>query len=71
MIFNFFKCDNFTVFLAKYLSYSMVVILLSSLLQPQCDTKLIPDIKATLLTGGFVLADSMLEMYHEWVIKKR
>ena len=41
----------------------MAVILLSSPLQLQCDT--IPDKKATLMTGGFLLADSMLEVYHE------
>ena len=43
----------------------MVVVLLSSPLQRQPDTKLIPDKKATLMTGGFLLADSMLEVYHE------
>ena len=37
----------------------MVVTSLSSLLQPQPDTKVIPDEKATLMTGGFLLADSM------------
>ena len=42
----------------------MVVILLSSPLQPQSDTKVIPDKKATLMSGGFLLADSMLEVYH-------
>ena len=44
---------------------------MSSPLQPQSDTKVIPDKKATLMTGGFLLADSMLEVYHEWEIKKR
>ena len=39
--------------------------------QPQSDTKVIPGKKATLMTGGFLLADSMLEVYHEWLIKKR
>ena len=43
----------------------MVVILFSSPLQPQSDTKVIPDNKATLMTGGFLLADSILEVYHE------
>ena len=43
----------------------MVVILLSSPLQPQSDTKVILDKKAMLMTGGFLLADSMLEVYHE------
>ena len=43
----------------------MVVILLSSSLQPQSDTKITPDKKATLMTGGFLLAHSMLEVYHE------
>ena len=43
----------------------MAVILLSSLLQPQSDTKVIPDKKATLMTGGFLLADSMLEVHHK------
>ena len=42
----------------------MVVILLSFPLQPQCDTKVIPDKKVTLMTGGFLLADYMLEVYH-------
>ena len=48
----------------------MVVTLLSSPVQPKFDTKLIPDKKATSMTAGFLLADSMLEVYHEWVIKK-
>ena len=43
----------------------MVVTLLSSTLQPQSNTKVIPDNKATLMNGGFLLADSMLEVYHE------
>ena len=43
----------------------MVVILLSSPLQPQSDTKIMPDKKATIMNGGFLLADSMLEDYHE------
>ena len=43
----------------------MVVILLSFPLQPQSDTKIMPDKKATIMTGGFLLADSMLEEYHE------
>ena len=43
----------------------MVVILMFSPLQPQSDTKVIPDKKATLVTGGFLLADSMLEVYDE------
>ena len=41
-----------------------MVILLSCPLQPQSDTKVIPDKKATLVTGGSLL-DSMLEVYHE------
>ena len=49
----------------------MVVSLLSSPLQPQSDNKVIPDKKATLMTGDFLSADSTLEVYHEWVIKKR
>ena len=40
----------------------MVVVSLYSPLQPQSDTKVIPDEKATLITGGFLLADSMLEV---------
>ena len=32
-------------------------------LQPHSNTKIIPDKKATLMTGGFLLADSMLEVY--------
>ena len=43
----------------------MTVILLSSTLQAQPGTKIIPDKKATLMTGGFLLADSMLEVYHQ------
>ena len=69
MICNLFKCEDFTVSWIKYLSYSMLVMLLASPLQPQSDTKFIPDIKATLMTVGFLLADSMLEVYHEWEIK--
>ena len=49
----------------------MAVILLYSPLQPQSDTKVMPDKKATLMTGGLLLADSMLEVYHKWEIKKR
>ena len=52
-------------FVTKYLSYCMVVILLSFPLQPQSDIKVVPDKKATLMTGGFLLADSMLEVYHK------
>ena len=70
MVCNFFKCDDFTVLQTKYLSYSMIVISLSSPLQPQSDIKVVPDKKATLMTGGFLLADSMLEVYHKWEIKK-
>ena len=69
MICNLFKCEDFTVSWIKYLSYSMLVMLLASPLQPQSDTKFIPDIKATLMTVGFLLADSMLEVYREWEIK--
>ena len=58
-------------FVKKYLSYSMIIILLSSPLQPQSDTKFIPNKKATLVTGAFLLADLMLEVYHEWEIKER
>ena len=43
----------------------MVVIFLSFPLEPQSDTKVIPDKKATLMTGGVLLADSMLEVYHK------
>ena len=43
----------------------MVVILLSSPLQPQSDTKVVPDKKVTLMSGGFLLADSMLDVYHK------
>ena len=62
---TFFKYDDFTVLQIKYLSYNMVVILLSSPLQPQSYTKVIPDEKATLMTGGFLLTYSMLEVCHE------
>ena len=43
----------------------MVSILLSSPFQPQCDTKVIPDRKATLMTGFFLLADLIFEVHHE------
>ena len=43
----------------------MAVILLSSPLQPQSGTKIRPDKKGTWITGGFLLADSILEVYHE------
>ena len=39
----------------------MVVTLSSSPLQPQSDTKVVPDEKKPLMTGGFLLADSMLK----------
>ena len=48
----------------------MVVILLSSPLQSQYDTNVTPDKKATLMTGAILLADSMLEVYHEWELEK-
>ena len=35
----------------------MAVILFSSPLQPKSDTRVIPDKKAILMTGGFLLAD--------------
>ena len=41
MICNFFQCDDFKVLQTKHLSYSTVVILLSSPLQPQSNTKVI------------------------------
>ena len=43
----------------------MVAILLSSPFQPQSATKVIPDKKATLITGFFLLVDLMLEVRHE------
>ena len=43
----------------------MVVILLSSPLQQQSDTKIILDKKATLMKEGFLLADLTLEVYQE------
>ena len=43
----------------------MVVILLSSPLQPQSSTKVLPDKKATLMSGGFLLADSILEVFND------
>ena len=48
----------------------MVVILLAFPLQTQSDTKVIPDKKATLMTGGFLLVDSLFEVYHKKVKKK-
>ena len=38
----------------------MVVILLSSPLEPQFDTKVIPDKKGSLMAGGFLLAYSRM-----------
>ena len=43
----------------------MVIIFLSPPLQPEPETKVIPDKKATLMTGSFLLAGSMLEVDHE------
>ena len=43
----------------------MVAILLSSPFQPQSASKVIPDKKATLMTGFFLLADLMLEVHHK------
>ena len=43
----------------------MAVILLPSPLQPQSDTKFLPDKKASLMAFGFLLTDSMLEGYHK------
>ena len=54
-----------------FISCNMVVILLPSPLQPQSDTKVIPDKKVTLMTDGFLLTDSMLDVHQEWEIKKR
>ena len=65
MICNFFKCDDLKILQIKYLSYSMAVILLPSPLKPQSDTKFLPDKKASLMTFGFLLTDSMLEGYHK------
>ena len=49
----------------------MAAILLSSLSQLQSDTKVIPDKKATLMIGFFLLIDLMLEVDREWEIEKR
>ena len=43
----------------------MVAILFSSAFQSQSDTKVIPDKKATLMTGFFLLTDLTLEVHHE------
>ena len=43
----------------------MAAILLSFPFQSQSDTKVIPDKKATLMTGFFSLANLMLEVHHE------
>ena len=43
----------------------MIVTLLSSPLQLQSDTKVTPDKKASFMTGGFLLADSILEVYNK------
>ena len=42
----------------------MVAILLPYPFQPQSATKVIPDKKATLMTGFFLFADLMLEVHH-------
>ena len=50
----------------------MVVISLSSPLQPQPGTKIIPDKKKTTFMKDSVLfTDSSLEVYQKWQIKKR
>ena len=54
-----------------FTSCNMIVILLPCPLQPQSDTKVIPDKKVTLMTDGFLLTDSMLDVHQEWEIKKR
>ena len=41
----------------------MVAILLSSPVQPQCDTKVTPDRKATLMTGFFLYINLHNEIY--------
>ena len=43
----------------------MIAILLPSPFQPQSATKVIPDKKARLMTGFFLLIDLMLEVHHE------
>ena len=43
----------------------MVAILLSSSLQPQSDTKVVPDEKATLMIGRFLIGRFNIEIYHE------
>ena len=60
-----------TTVLYSILSCSMAAVLLSSLSQLQSDTKVIPDKKATLMIGFFLLTDLMLEVYCEWEIEKR
>ena len=54
-----------TTVLYSILSCSLAAILLSSLSQLQSDTKVIPDKKATLMIGFFLLTDLMLEAYRE------
>ena len=49
----------------------MVVILSSTPLELQSDTKVLPYKKATLMIGGFLLADSMLKCITDEKIKKR
>ena len=53
IISNIFKCDYLTVLSIKYLSYSIVVMLLCFPLQPQLDSKVIPNRKVNLITGSF------------------
>ena len=66
MIHNFFKCADFTVSLIKYLSDSLVVILLSLLCNhTSLILKLHQKENATLIKDGFLLADSKLKVYQE------
>ena len=66
MIHNFFRFDYFTVLLIKYLSYIVVVILLSILCKhDNLILKLYQIEMATVAKNGFLLADSKFEVYQE------
>ena len=66
MIHNFFRFDYFTVLLIKYLSYIVVVILLSILCKHNnLILKLYQIEMAAVAKNGFLLADSKFEVYQE------
>ena len=71
MIYNFFRCDYFTVLWIKYLPYIVVVILLSLLCKHDNLIRKLYQIEmATVAKNGLLLADSKFEVYQEWEVKK-